>query len=109
MTFQSGTRRHVRAVSPFHGYHLGRRKTPILIFNLNVGGGFVNFPDEPPASATFVLTIDLPDDGRMTAIAEAVYREAAGIAVRFVGLDADTSDRLTRAIDRVKEQPASRV
>lgn len=53
------TRRYVRALGPFNGYHLGLRKTPVLVFNLNLGGGFVNFKDEQPAGATLVLTIDL--------------------------------------------------
>lgn len=108
MTFTSGTRRHARAASPFHGYHVGRRQTPVQIFNLNVGGGFVNFTDAPPASSTFVLTIELPDDGRITAIAETVYSDPAGVAVRFVELDADISVRLARAIERVKDRQVAR-
>ena len=98
------TRRYVRAVGPFHGYHLGLRKTAILIFNLNVGGGFVNFKDDPPVGPTFALTIDLPEDGRITVLAETVYRDATGIAVRFVDLDRDGSDRIGRAVDRMYDQ-----
>jgi hypothetical protein len=100
------TRRYVRALGPFNGYHLGLRKTPVLIFNLNLGGGFVNFTDEQPAGATFVLTIDLHQEGRITVKAETVYRDPSGIAVRFVGLDADTSGRLARAVERFREQQA---
>jgi len=47
----SGTRRYVRALGPFNGYHLGLRKTAVFIFNLNVGGGFVTFKDEQPDGA----------------------------------------------------------
>ena len=100
------TRRYVRAVGPFHGYHLGLRKTPVLIFNLNVGGGFVNFTDEQPAGGTFVLTIDLHQEGRITVKAETVYRDPSGMAVRFVGVDADGSHRLGRAVERMREQQA---
>lgn len=103
----SGSRRYVRALGPFIGYHLGLRKTPILIFNLNVGGGFVNFRDDQPAGATFVLTIDLQHEGRITVKAETVYRDPSGIAVRFVDLDADGSDRLGRAVERMREQQAA--
>ena len=102
--FTSGTRRYVRALGPFNGYHLGLRKTSVLIFNLNVGGGFVTFTDEQPAAATLVLTIDLQQEGRITAKAETVYRDPSGIAVRFVDLDPDSSDRLARAVDRVRDQ-----
>lgn len=100
-------RRYVRALGPFTGYYLGLSKTPVLVFNLNVGGGYVTFTDEQPAAAAFVLTIDLQQQGRITAKAETVYRDASGIAVRFVGLDADSSDRLARAVERVMEQQAT--
>lgn len=104
---KSDTRRYVRAVGPFKGYHLGLRKTPVLIFNLNLGGGFVNFTDEQPAGSTLVLTIDLQQEGRITVKAETLYRDASGVAVRFVDLDADGSDRLGRAVERVRQQQAS--
>ena len=104
---KNDTRRYVRAVGPFNGYHLGLRKTPVLIFNLNVGGGFVTFTDDQPAGAMFVLTIDLQQEGRITVKAETVYRDPSGIAVRFVDLDADGSDRLGRAVNRMREQQAS--
>lgn len=104
---RADTRRYARAVGPFNGYHLGLRKAPILIFNLNVGGGFVNFTDEQPAGATFVLTIDLQQEGRITVKAETVYRDVKGIAVRFVDLDADGGDRLGRAVERMRQQQAA--
>lgn len=104
---RTNTRRYVRAVGPFSGYHLGLRKARVLLFNLNVGGGFVNFTDEQPADATFVLTIDLQQEGRITVKAEKVYRDASGIAVRFVDLDADGSERLGRAVERMRQQQAN--
>jgi hypothetical protein len=102
----SNTRRYVRAVGPFNGYHLGLRKTPVLIFNLNVGGGFVNFSDQQPSGATFVLTIDLQQEGRITVKAETVYRDPSGIAVRFVDVDTDGSACLARAVERMRAHQA---
>ena len=102
------SRRYVRAVGPFNGFHLGLSKAPVLIFNLNVGGGYVTFVDGPPAAATFVLTIDLGPEGRITAKAETVYRDPSGVAVRFVGLDADSAERVARAVDRFREQQADK-
>ena len=93
-------------MGPFNGHHLGLRKTPILVFNLNVGGGFVNFTDEQPTGSTFVLTIELPEEGRITVKAETVYRDTSGIAVRFVDLDADGAGLLARAVDHVRTQQA---
>src|SRR5688572_5061953 len=104
---ERSTRRYVRALGPFNGYHLGIHKTPVLVFNLNLGGGFVNFTEEQPAGSTFVLTIELPEEGRITVRAETVYRDPSGIAVRFMALDADASDRLGRAVDRMRERQAS--
>ena len=103
---KSNTRRYVRAVGPFNGFHLGLRKSPVLIFNLNVGGGFVNFTDDQPAGPTFVLTIELPHEGRVTVLAETVYRDPSGVAVRFLDVGADETDRLARAVDRMREQQA---
>ena len=100
----TNSRRYVRALGPFNGYHLGLSKTPVLVFNLNVGGGYVTFADGPPAAASFVLTIDLGPQGRITAKAETVYRDSSGVAVRFIGLDDDSSDRVARAVERVREQ-----
>jgi hypothetical protein len=100
------TRRYVRATGPFNGYHLGLRKTPVLIFNLNVGGGFVNFPDEQPVATTFVLTIELPEEGRVTALSQTVYRDPSGLGVRFVDLDAEDCERLRRAVERARAATA---
>jgi hypothetical protein len=100
-------RRYVRATGPFHGYHLGLRKAPVLVFNLNVGGGFVHFSDERPTGKTFALTIDLDTDGRITVLADTVYRDASGIAVRFVDVEPDESERLARAVDRMRAQQAT--
>ena len=104
---KSNARRYVRAVGPFHGYHLGLRKTPILIFNLNVGGGFVTFTDGEPAASTFVLTIELPGEGRITALSQIVYRDPSGIGVRFVDLDPEDADRVGRAVERARAATAT--
>ena len=97
-------RRYVRVHGPFDGYHLGTPKTPVLIYDLNLGGGLVNFNGEPPERATLVLRIDLPDEGRITVNAETVYRAPSGVAVRFVDLDRDTAARLVRTVDALRER-----
>ena len=97
-------RRYVRAPGPFDAYHLGSPETPVLIYDLNLGGGFVNFSDEQPSLATLTLSIELPYDGRITVNAETVYRHPSGIAVRFVDLDAETSQRLGRTVNALVER-----
>ena len=104
----ANARRYVRAVGPFNGFHLGLRKAPVLIFNLNVGGGFVNFPDGQPSSATFVLTIELAQEGRITVVSETVYRDPSGLGVRFLDVDPDDADRLARAVDWARTQEPKR-
>jgi hypothetical protein len=97
-------RRFPRARGPFDGYHAGTR-TPIVVYDLNLGGGFVNFGDEQPTAAHFVLKVALPHEGLITVHAETVYRHEGGVAVRFVDLDHDTSERLARTIDALIQQP----
>jgi hypothetical protein len=99
------TRRYVRVRGPFDADHLDTPRTSVLIYDLNLGGGFVNFgADEPPASATLRLKINLPREGPFTVNAEAVYRDGSGVAVRFVDLDRDSLMRLARTIDAMTER-----
>lgn len=97
------TRRYVRVRGPFDGDHLDVDRTPVLIYDLNLGGGFVSFGSEQPTGATLTLKIDLPREGPVTVNAEALYRDRTGVAVRFVDLDRDTTARLTRTIDALTE------
>lgn len=97
------TRRYARVRGPFDGDHLDAPRTPVLIYDLNLGGGFVNFGNEKPSGATLTLKIDLPREGPITVTAEAVYRDTTGVAVRFVDLDRDTAARLSRTIDALTE------
>ena len=100
--FQS-TRRYVRVRGPFDADHLGSFRTPVLIYDLNLGGGFVNFGDSLPSAAMLTLKIDLPREGPITVNAEAVYQDTTGVAVRFVNLDRDSAARLTRTIESMTD------
>lgn len=101
---KGSARRYVRVRGPFDGYHLGLPKTPVLIYDLNLGGGLVSFNGETPEGATLVLRIDLPYEGRITVNAETVYRGQFGVAVRFVDLDRDTTARLVRTVNALTER-----
>ncbi len=98
------TRRFVRVRGPFDADHLDGDGTPVLIYDLNIGGGFVKFGEERPTSATLRLKIDLPREGPITVNAETLYRDASGVAVRFVDLDRDSAARLARTIDALTER-----
>lgn len=97
-------RRFPRAPGPFDGYYVGAH-TPVLVYNLNLGGGFVNFGGDAPAAADFVFKVALPNEGVITVHAETVYRDTSGVAVRFVDMDAETRARLGRAVDAQIQQP----
>ena len=96
-------RRYARVRGPFDADHLDSPRTAVLIYDLNLGGGFVNFGGEQPTGATLTLKIDLPREGPVTVNAETVYRVTTGVAVRFVNLDRDTTLRITRTIDALTE------
>jgi hypothetical protein len=98
------TRRYVRVRGPFDGDYLGESHTPVLIYDLNLGGGFVRFAEPPPPTATLTLKIDLPREGPIMVNAETVYCAPAGVAVRFVDLERDTAARLARTIDALTER-----
>jgi hypothetical protein len=101
---KSDARRYARVRGPFDGDHLGESRTAVLIYDLSLGGGFVNFCDERPTGPALTLKIDLPREGPIIVHAETVYRGEPGVAVRFVDLDRDSADRLTRTIDSLTER-----
>lgn len=91
-------RRYVRVPGPFAGRRVGRLPTPVAVYELNEGGGFVNFQYDYPEEMVFVLRIELPGVDPLTLKAETVYRHLSGVAVRFFDLDDETCARLRRAI-----------
>lgn len=97
-------RRFPRVHGPFFGYY-ETPGTPVLVYDLNLGGGFVNFGGEPSNAVAFKLGVALPKEGVITVHAETVYRNDAGVAVRFVNMDHDTSERLARAVGGPIDQP----
>lgn len=99
----NSNRRYVRVRGPFDGYHLGSPRTPVLIYDLNLGGGFVNFGAHQPEEATLTLKIDLPR-GPITVNAEMVYRDRSGVAVRFVDVDRETSALLVGTVEALAER-----
>ena len=66
----------------------------------------MNFGGEQPSAVEFMLKVALPKEGLITVHAETVYRHESGVAVRFVDVDDDTSERLARAINAlIPQQP----
>ena len=97
-------RRFARVHGPFYGYY-ETPQTPVLVYDLNLGGAFVNFGGHEPTAVLFVLGIALPNEGVISVHAEILYRHEWGVAVRFLDLDLDTHGRLTRTISALLQQP----
>ena len=93
------TRRYVRVPGPFEGHHVGPPRTPVLVYDLNQGGGLVTFIHDQPDASLLELELSLPYVGRITVHAEPVSRQAFGIGVRFVDVDDDTTAKLARAVE----------
>ena len=102
------TRRYVRVPGPFEGHHVGPPRTPILVYDLNQGGGLVSFIQEQPELSLLELQINLPYVGRITVHAEAVSTQSFGIGVRFVDVDDDTTAKLARAVENLTRAEHSR-
>jgi len=101
-------RRYVRVAAPFDGYRAGLLDTPVQIADLGLGGCFVNSTHEQKDRSRLVLKINLPQEGVVTLNAETVYRRpAAGFALRFVDVDAETSARLIRTVEALTLSPAA--
>lgn len=100
---ERAARRYVRVAGPFDGCHLGPHEEPVLIYDLNLGGGFVNFLHEQPQESTLALKIELPHEAPITVNAQTVYRHQFGLAVRFVDLDAETRARLARTVEAAQK------
>jgi hypothetical protein len=98
-------RKHVRVTGPFEGVRLGVLDIPVLIYDLSVGGCFINAThDAPRTGSRFELTIDLPGEGTVTVEGETVHaRPGFGYAVRFTRTTAEARGKLTRLIERLKK------
>ena len=93
-------RRYERATGPFDGVLEG----PVLAYDLNLGGCFVNSSQQSPEGTISVLKISLPHEGWITVRAETLYGLSHGFAVRFLDLDSDTASRIARTVDAMKNR-----
>ena len=93
-------RRYERATGPFDGVLDG----PVLVYDLNVGGCFVNSSQPSPEGTTSTLKIGLPREGWITVNAETLYHLQHGFAVRFLALDSDAEARIARTVDALKRR-----
>jgi hypothetical protein len=102
-------RRHDRVAGPFDGCRVGLLETPVRIYDLSLGGCFVNSLHEQQEGTPIVLKIDLPQERWITVKAETLYRRPGfGFAVGFVDIDDETGACLERAIRAITVRQATR-
>jgi hypothetical protein len=97
-------RRYERATGPFDG----QLDDPVLVYDLNLGGCFINSPRESPNGEVSVLKINLLEDGWITVNAETLHKLQHGYGVRFLDVDSDTAARIARAVEAFKNRRAIR-
>lgn len=91
-------RRYERVTGPFDGL----LETPVLVYDLNLGGCFINSPHEPQIGASLALKINLLHEGWISVTAEPLYRHQHGFGVRFLDLDSDAAARIARTVAAAK-------
>jgi hypothetical protein len=92
-------RRYERVTGPFDGLLNGA----VLVYDLNLGGGFINSSQQLPGGTISVLRINLPAEGWITVNAETLYSLQHGFAVRFLDLDTDTAASIARTVESLKD------
>mgnify|MGYP003576002025 CR=1 FL=1 len=93
-------RRYERVTGPFDGLLEDR----VLIYDLNLGGCFVNSSRQSPDGTTSVLKIKLPEQGWITVQTETLYSLQHGFAVRFLDVDGDTASCIVRTVEAFKNR-----
>jgi hypothetical protein len=93
-------RRYERVTGPFDGLLEG----PVLVYDLNLGGCYVNSTLEPAEGTNVILKINLPNEGWISVNAEALYRLQHGFAVRFLDLDDDNALRIASTVEAFKRR-----
>src|SRR5215208_4337269 len=83
-------RKFDRVHGPFDGCRLGKLEVPVRIYDLSLGGCFVNSTAVHRVGAKLVLKIGLPGEGEVTVNAEVRnLRPEIGFGVCFLEIDPD--------------------
>jgi len=97
-------RQHQRVHGPFDGWRIDLLDVPVRIYDLSLGGCFVNSVNPQRAGVRLLLKIDLPGEGSIRVHAETLYQRPGGFAVRFVDVDVETAQHLVRTVDAMRAQ-----
>ncbi len=98
-------RKHRRVLGPFDGLRIAALETPVKLYDLSLGGCFINSMYQQRPGVALFLKIDLPYEGWITVKAETLYqRDEFGYAVRFVDVSDEASARLARSLQALAER-----
>jgi hypothetical protein len=102
---EQNRRRDVRVLGPFDGVRPGLFDLPLQIYDLSVGGCFVNsFEEAPRAGHVFPIHIELPTGESIDAKGEAVYvRPGFGYGVRFREISDESRAVLQRVLETMRD------
>jgi hypothetical protein len=92
---------------PLDGYRLGATDIPVRIYDLGVEGCLVELSFGTLSGKGIRLQIDLPGEGWTLVQCELLHIAGHNaFAVKFVRLDADTRNRIERALGRLLDRSA---
>jgi PilZ domain-containing protein len=103
--FTDDRRRHVRVIGPFDGVRPGLCDMPVEIYDLSVGGCFVNSVHQAPhRGQIFAIHVDLPTGETIVAKGETAFvRPGFGYGVKFCELSDDNRKRLETALESMQQ------
>jgi hypothetical protein len=91
-----------RIPGPFDGWRVSALETPVRIFNISIGGCFVNSVHHQEPGREVTLRIELPSEEPISVKAITLdQRSDLGYAVRFVEIEPAEAVRLERALARL--------
>ena len=93
-----------RVSGPFDAWRLGVLETPVRIYDISMGGCFVNAMHEQERGVIVTLKVQMPSEGWIELKARTLYRRPGfGFAVRFVDMDRETRSRLEAALQTIQD------
>jgi hypothetical protein len=97
-----GKRAAPRIPGPFDGWRVSALETPVRIFDISIGGCFVNSVHHQAPGREVTLRIELPSEEPISVKAVTLdQRSELGYAVRFVAIEPADAPRLERALARL--------
>jgi hypothetical protein len=97
----SDRRANPRAHGPYDAVRTGLLDQDVRLYDLGIGGCFVESLIEVTPGQTIRLRIELPDEGWITVVGVIIpTHRTLGYAVRFVELEETAREKIDRTVER---------